>query len=296
MDAFQAITLGIVQGLTEFLPISSTAHLTLVPWALGWQDPGLTFDVALHVGTLVAVTVYFFSDLRQLAVAWLRSIWGFFQPRPPRSLGAAALEPPAESPRDPYGLLAWLVIAGSVPAVLAGLTLEKWIATTLRSPLVIAGALIGVAVLIAMGDRLTRASRAWTSITLKDALLIGLAQACALVPGVSRSGATMTMGLFLGLTRKDAARFSFLLGFPVILGSTVFKLRHIFEDAALQALAPWMALGAATAAISGYACIHFLLRFLATQTMTVFVVYRILLGLLIIGLVQAGLPLPMHAD
>jgi undecaprenyl-diphosphatase len=206
--------------------------------------------------------------------------------------GVSHREADTDEAQAPYATLAWLVIAGSVPAVVAGLSLEKWIETTLRSPLVIAGTLIGVGLLIAVADRVTRQRRDWTSLRLKDAVLIGLAQACALVPGVSRSGATITMGLFLGLNRKDAARFSFLLGFPVIFGSTVFKLRHIFEDVALQQLAPWMALGAVAAAVSGYFCIAFLLRFLASQTMTVFVLYRIALGLLILGLVAGGFSVP----
>ncbi|MEB3284255.1 MAG: undecaprenyl-diphosphatase UppP [Candidatus Sericytochromatia bacterium] len=287
MDAIQAITLGVVQGLTEFLPISSTAHLTLVPWFLGWKDPGLTFDVALHVGTLVAVTIYFFSDLKRMAVAWLSSLM--------RMLGLSQFFQKEMAGGDAYGTLAWLVIAGSVPAVVAGLSLEKWIETTLRSPVVIAATLIGVGILIAIADRLTRQRRDWTSLRLKDAILIGFAQACALVPGVSRSGATITMGLFLGLNRKDAARFSFLLGFPVIFGSTVFKLRHIFDDVALQELAPWMALGALAAAVSGYFCIAFLLRFLASQTMTVFVVYRIGLGVLILTLIARGFSLSTAA-
>lgn len=290
MDTIQAITLGVVQGLTEFLPISSTAHLTLVPWFMGWKDPGLTFDVALHVGTLFAVTVYFWNDLRRMAGAWLLSVARLLRLPVPAFAQNSALSAGSE----PYGVLAWLVVAGSVPAVITGLALEKWIETTLRSPLVIAAALIGVGLLIAWADRTTQQRRDWTSLRVKDAILIGVAQACALIPGVSRSGATITMGLFLGLNRKDAARFSFLLGFPVIFGSTLFKLRHIFADAALQQLAPWMALGAAAAAVSGYFCIAFLLRFLASQTMTVFVVYRVALGLLILGLVAWGFALPMH--
>ncbi|MEB3224053.1 MAG: undecaprenyl-diphosphate phosphatase [Candidatus Sericytochromatia bacterium] len=290
VDAFQAITLGIVQGLTEFLPISSTAHLALVPWAFGWQDPGHTFDVALHAGTLIAVTAYFWDDLRRMAVAFARSLIGLLRRTPsPRSLGAAALEAPSgPAAPDPHGVLAWMVVAGSVPAVLAGVLIEKWVETTLRSPLVIAGTLIGVALLIWVIDRRASGHRAWQDLRLKDAVLIGVAQACALVPGVSRSGATITMGLLLGLSRADAARFSFLLGFPVILGSTVFKLRHLFEDASLQALAPWMALGAAAAALSGYACIAFLLRFLASRTMLTFVLYRVALGSLILFLVAMG--------
>jgi undecaprenyl-diphosphatase len=290
VDAFQAITLGIVQGLTEFLPISSTAHLALVPWAFGWQDPGHTFDVALHAGTLLAVTAYFWGDLRLMALAFLRSLIGIVRRTPPpRSLGAAALEPgPEAAPPDPHGVLAWLVVAGSVPAVVAGVLIEKWVETTLRSPLVIAGTLIGVALIIWLIDRRAQGHRTWRDLGLKDAVLIGLAQACALVPGVSRSGATITMGLHVGLSRGDAARFSFLLGFPVILGSTLFKLRHLGEDPTLQALAPWMLLGAGAAAVSGYLCIAFLLRFLASRTMLTFVVYRLALGALILFLVAKG--------
>ncbi|MEB3330747.1 MAG: undecaprenyl-diphosphate phosphatase [Candidatus Sericytochromatia bacterium] len=290
MDALQAITLGIVQGLTEFLPISSTAHLALVPWAFGWQDPGHTFDVALHAGTLIAVTAYFWDDLRQMAWSFWRSLPAVLRrSAAPGAPGEAAVAPGAEATAlDPHGMLAWMVVAGSVPAVVAGVLIEKWVETTLRSPLVIAGTLIGVALLIWFIDRRAQGRRTWQDVGLKDAILIGLAQACALVPGVSRSGATITMGLYVGLSRADAARFSFLLGFPVILGSTVFKLRHLLEDAALQALAPWMLLGAAAAAGSGYLCIALLLRFLASRTMLTFVVYRLALGGLILLLVWKG--------
>lgn len=269
MDLVQAVTLGVVQGLTEFLPISSTAHLALVPWLFGWKDPGLTFDVALHVGTLVAVLVYFRDDLRHMALAWLKSLT-------------------ARDKADPYQNLAWLVIWGSIPAVIAGLLLDDLVETTFRSPYVIAAMLIGVGVLIAVAERITTQIRSWREMTLKDALLIGLAQACALIPGTSRSGATITMGLFLGMQRADAARFSFLLGFPVILGSTIFKLKDVASDPALAAMVPMMGVGIVSAAVSGYVCIAYLLRFLATQTMTVFVIYRILLGLAIIGLIANG--------
>lgn len=269
MDLVQAVTLGVVQGLTEFLPISSTAHLALVPWMFGWKDPGLTFDVALHIGTLLAVVIYFRDDLRHMAIAWLKSF-------------------KARDKADPYQNLAWLVVWGSVPAVGAGVLLDDLVETTFRSPYVIAAMLIGVGLLIAVAERLTAKTRTWQEMTLKDALLIGVAQACALIPGTSRSGATITMGLFLGLQRPDAARFSFLLGFPVILGSIVFKLKDVASDPALAAMIPHMGAGILASAISGYFCIAYLLKFLATQTMTVFVVYRVLLGLVIIGLIMNG--------
>lgn len=275
MDIVEAITLGAVQGLTEFLPISSTAHLALVPWLLGWKDPGLTFDVSLHVGTLAAVVAYFWDDLLHMAKAWFSS----FKKR---------------DHADPYQNLAWLVVWGSFPAIIAGLLLNKLVETTLRSPYVIAGMLIGVAILIGIAERLTPKTRIWQELTLKDAMLIGLAQACALIPGTSRSGATITMALFLGVQRADAARFSFLLGFPVILGSCVFKLKDVLHDPSLSAMLPMMGVGIVTSAISGYICIAYLLRFLATQTMMVFIVYRIALGLLIIGLIMNGFNPSMH--
>lgn len=275
MDVVEAVTLGVVQGLTEFLPISSTAHLALVPWLFGWKDPGLTFDISLHIGTLVAVIVYFRDDLRHMTVAWFKSLR-------------------ARDKSDPYQNLAWLVVWGSIPAVIAGVLLDDFVETTFRSPYVIATMLIGVGLLIAVAERMTEKTRTWQEMTLKDALLIGVAQACALIPGTSRSGATITMGLFLGMQRPDAARFSFLLGFPVILGSIVFKLKDVASDPALAAMVPYMGVGILASAISGYFCIAVLLKFLGTQTMTVFVIYRVLLGLLIIGLIWNGFNPSMH--
>lgn len=286
MEAIQSIVLGVVQGLTEFLPISSSAHLAIVPWFFGWQGHGQTFDVALHVGTLVAVTAYFRDDLWRMAQAFLASL-----PVVLRRFKGPSDEAPA--PLEPHARLAWMVILGCLPAIVVGVLIEKWVETTLRSPLVIAGTLIGVALIIWWVDRSSRGHRGWPELSLRDALAIGCAQACALVPGVSRSGSTIAMGLFLGLSRSDAARFSFLLGYPVILGSAVFKLRHIFEDAALQSLIPGMLLGCAAAAVSGYVCIAFLLRFLASQTMFVFVVYRVALGALILLLVAQGKPITL---
>lgn len=277
MDIIQAITLGVVQGLTEFLPISSTAHLALVPWFFHWKDPGLTFDVALHVGTFLAVAVYFRQDLIQMATSWLSSFRKFDR-------------------TDPYQMLSWLVIFGCIPAVVAGLLLDDLIGGVFRSPYVIAATLIGVGILIAIAEKFTKHTRTWKDMTFKDAMLIGLAQAFALIPGTSRSGATITMGLFLGLERADAARFSFLLGFPVIFGSAVFKLKDVAHDPTAAAQLPMMGVGVAAAAISGYLCIRFLMRFLQTNTMMVFVYYRIVLGVIILALLWSGQALPVHAD
>ncbi|MDB5099614.1 MAG: uppP [Cyanobacteria bacterium RYN_339] len=277
MDIVQAVTLGLVQGLTEFLPVSSTAHLTLAPWVFGWQDPGLTFDVALHVGTLVAVAAYFGQDLWQMLVHGLRSLvkrdWS-----------------------DPYQRLAWLVVIGCVPAIVAGVLLNKYIAGPLRSPLVIAAAMAGVGILMGVAEKLAKHERPLDTLTVKNALLIGLAQACALIPGTSRSGATMTMALFLGFMRPDAARYSFLLGFPVILGSAVFKLKDLAHEPALAAALPMMAVGVVVSAVSGYVCIRFLMNYLQKYTLMPFVAYRVLLGLAIAGAVAAGVPVPQAAD
>jgi undecaprenyl-diphosphatase len=193
-------------------------------------------------------------------------------------------------------MLSWLVIFGCIPAVVAGLLLDDLIGGVFRSPYVIAASLIGVGILIALAEKFTKHTRTWKDMTFKDAMLIGLAQAFALIPGTSRSGATITMGLFLGLERADAARFSFLLGFPVIFGSAVFKLKDVAHDPTMAAQLPMMGVGVAASAISGYLCIRFLMRFLQTNTMMVFVAYRIVLGVIILGLLWSGQALPVHAD
>lgn len=269
MDYIQAVTLGVVQGLTEFLPVSSTAHLALVPWLLGWPDPGMAFNVEIQLGTLVAVLAYYRKDLWQLFHSWMASMR-------------------APDPSDPYQKLSWLIIAGTIPGVIAGVLLEEMVATIFRSPYVIAGTLIGVGVLMFLAERVSKGERSWKELKLVDALIVGLAQACALIPGTSRSGATMTAGLFIGLQRADAARFSFLMSVPILFGAGVFELKHLFKDPTLVANLPYLAVGLLSAAISGYLCIHYLLKFLQFNTMTVFVVYRILLGIGIMVLIANG--------
>jgi undecaprenyl-diphosphatase len=257
MDTMHTLMLALLQGLTEFLPISSSAHLILVPRLLGWSDQGLAFDVAVHVGTLVAVVAYFRHDIVRLLLAWLDSCIR-------RRLTSDAR-------------LAWFVLLGTLPAALAGLLLHDVIETWLRSPLVIALATIGFGLLLWAADRHGRQERSETGLQFVDVMWIGLAQAVALIPGTSRSGITMTAGLALGLTRSAAARFSFLLSVPVIILAGGYETLQLLEQAEPVA---WdtLSLGTVVAAVSAYLCIHFFLRLIELTGMLPFVIYRLLLG------------------
>ncbi len=270
MPLYQALILGIVQGLTEFLPVSSTAHLILVPWLFGWQDPGLAFDMALHVGTLLAVASYFRADLANVVRGALRTL------RAPDLRG------------DPDQKLAWMLVLGTIPAAVVGLLFKRHIETTLRSPLVIAFALIGVGLWILLAEALAKRSRGLAAAGFLDALLVGCGQALAVIPGVSRSGATIAAGLAVGLTREAAARLSFLIGFPTIHAACALKLKDVLEAAPGGPAFDWTAAaaGTAAAAISGYACIAGLLAFIQRRSFAVFVVYRIALGATLIYLIR----------
>jgi undecaprenyl-diphosphatase len=263
MDAVQTLMLALLQGLTEFLPISSSAHLILMPRLLGWPDQGLAFDVAVHVGTLVAVVAYFRHDITRLLLAWLHSCLG-------RRLSSDAR-------------LAWFVLLGTLPAALAGLLLHDFVETWLRSPFVIALATIGFGLLLWVADRRGRQRRSETGLQFMDVVWIGLAQALALIPGTSRSGITMTAGLALGLTRSAAARFSFLLSVPVIVLAGGYETLQLSRHAGPVA---WdaMALGTLVAAVSAYTCIHFFLRLIERIGMLPFVIYRLLLGCVLLWL------------
>ncbi len=263
MEIIQIITLAIVQGLTEFLPISSSAHLILVPVVLKWPDQGLVFDVAVHVGSLAAVLFYFRREVIDMTAAWFASVFWRRHSRDSR--------------------LAWWVILGTLPVVFFGMFFKDFIETELRSPLVIAWATIGFGVLLGVADKIQRHTRDEYAMTWKDVLIVGFFQAMALVPGTSRSGITMTAGLFLGLTRDAAARFSFLLSIPVIVASGVFKTRDLVES---QAPVEWglLLLAVALSALSAWLCIHFFLRLINRIGMMPFVVYRLLLGALLLFL------------
>ena len=253
MSTLQAIFLGMVQGLGEFLPISSSGHLVVVPWLMGWPEHGLSFDVALHVGTLAAVLYAFFDDWRRLVTAGIR------QTLAGRPFG------------DPDSRLLWLLAAASVPGALAGFLLEDRAETVFRSPALVAAAMAAMGLVLFAADRSARGGQV-RNVSVRDAMLIGIAQAMAIVPGVSRSGATISMALFLGYRREDAARFSFLLATPITIGAAALKSRYLFEPGhGAQVLA-----GMITAAIFGFASIRFLLAYVRTRNYRPFVYYRLL--------------------
>jgi undecaprenyl-diphosphatase len=261
MDNLHAILLALLQGLTEFLPISSSAHLILLPRLLGWEDQGLAFDVAVHVGTLAAVVTYFRHDVTRLLLAWIQSC--------------------IRRQLNPDAQLAWFVILGTVPVAVAGLLLHDVIETYLRSPLVIALATVGFGLLLGLSDWRGRQVRSEAGLEFSDVVWIGLAQVLALIPGTSRSGITMTAALALGLTRSAAARFSFLLSIPVILMAGGYESLQLVQQAEAVAWGP-IALGTATAAVSAYLCIHFFMRLIERVGMLPFVVYRLLLGVVLL--------------
>jgi len=261
MDVLQTLILALLQGLTEFLPISSSAHLILVPQLLGWPDQGLSFDVAVHVGTLTAVLAYFRHDVSRLLLAWLQSCIRMQLSEDAR--------------------LAWFVLLGTLPVALAGLLLHDIVATYLRSPLVIALATIGFGLLLGLADWRGRQHRSEAGLRLMDVVWIGLAQAVALLPGTSRSGITMTAGLALGLTRSAAARFSFLLSIPVIIIAGGYETLQLVQQAEPVAWVDLL-LGTVVAAVSAYLCIHLFLRLIERIGMLPFVIYRMLLGVVLL--------------
>ncbi len=250
----QAVILGVVQGLGEFLPISSSAHLVLVPWLMGWPYAGLTFDVALHVGTLLAIVVFFWRD-------WLALI----------SEGLRAR-------RTLEGRLFWLLLLGTVPGGTVGYLLEDQAETVFRHPLLIGIMLMVMGIFLYLADTRSISVKKLEQIGLKESLFIGISQALAIIPGVSRSGITMTMGRLMGLTRETSARFSFLLATPIIAGAGMKKLSEISPG---DINTPFIA-GVAVSAVVGFWAIKFLLKYLARHTYTLFVWYRFLLGLLVI--------------
>lgn len=258
MDFIQILVLALVQGLTEFLPVSSSAHLILVPILTGWEDQGLAFDVAVHVGTLAAVVIYFRKEIARMSVSWSASVIG--------------------KGFDKDAKLAWAVLFGTIPVGLVGLFFKDFIEMHLRTPEVLATATLVFALLLWWADAKGRETRDEYSLTWTDVLFIGLSQALALIPGTSRSGATMTAGLFLGLSRKASARFSFLLSIPVIVLAGGLKMLDYLKEANLDDMQPLM-LGALLSGVSAYFCIHYFLKLLEKIGMVPFVIYRIILAI-----------------
>ncbi|HUP63899.1 MAG TPA: undecaprenyl-diphosphate phosphatase [Thermoanaerobaculia bacterium] len=276
MSVLQAIVLGLVQGLTEFIPISSTAHLRIIPALLGWEDPGAAASAVIQLGTLLAVLIYFWRDILRIARAFFRGI-GRGKPFEEHS-----------------ARLGWFIIAGSVPIGIIGLVFKDFIEGGARSLWIIAGSLIGLAILLWIAERFAARSelRVIGDVTLRDAIVIGLGQCLALVPGSSRAGTTIMMGLFRRLTHEAAARFSFLLSIPAIGASGVFELFAEWDHLATLGWVPIL-VASIISFLSGWASIHFLLRYLRTHTTGVFIVYRIILGVVIIGLLAGGVLAPM---
>ncbi len=281
MTVWQAIVLGIVQGLTEFLPVSSSAHLLIVPWLLGWESPGLAFDAALHLGTLTAVLVYFWRDLVAMALAFPHAI---------RHPGAMLR---SHDPADVMPRLSLLIALGTAPGLVAGLLAAETIDAVYhpdgvapdRIIVAVAIALIALALLLLGAERAARHVRDMESLTVRDALVIGLAQAAALIPGVSRAGATITAGLFRGLTRADAARFSFLLGAPIVAAAGAKGLLDTLTSGLDASQLGVFAVGLLASALAGFAAIWGLLRYLQRASTAVFIAYRIVLGVVVIVLV-----------
>ena len=273
MSLFEAAVLGIVQGLTEFLPISSSGHLRVVPALFGWEDPGAAFTAVIQLGTMAAVLLYFWRDILRITATWARSL---FRPELRGELDAR---------------LGWYIGLGTIPIAVFGLVFQHQIETTARDLRIIAFTLIALGLVLLWAEKVGRRDRELRRLRLRDGLLIGLAQAAALIPGVSRSGATITAGMFLGFTREAAARFSFLLSVPAVVLSGLFELRDIGSEGSVPGVAPTV-VATILAFVSGYASIAWLLKYLTTHTMKIFVAYRVLLGLLLIVLLAAGVVSP----
>ncbi len=269
MPIIQAIVLGIVQGLTEFLPISSTGHLRIVPAFLGWEDPGAAFTAVTQLGTMAAVLLYFREDLWRIARSFVRSL----------KRGQA---------RDQDARLGWYILLGTIPIGIFGLAFRGQIESGARDLYVIGTALIVLGLVLLAAEKVGTRERDMDKITPRDGLVVGLAQALALVPGVSRSGATITAGLFLGLDRAAAARFSFLLSVPAVVLSGLFEMRKFVGEGGDDTGVVSLVIATVLAFVVGYASIAFLLRFLVNHSTFVFVGYRVVLGAAVLVLVAAG--------
>lgn len=267
MDFFQAIVLGIVQGLTEFLPVSSSGHLRIVPAFLGWEDPGSAFTAVIQIGTMLAVLLYFRKDLWSIATGWLSGL---------RDQGRR---------KTLEYRMGWYIVLGTIPIGIFGLLFKDQIENEARNLYLIGSTLIVLGILLLAADKLGRHDRQVENLTIRDGLIIGFAQALALIPGVSRSGATMTAGMALGFNRAAAARYSFLLSVPAVVLSGLFELRKI-GDGSLPV--GGTIVGTIAAFIVGYASIAWMLKWLAGHTVAIFTGYRVLLGIGVLVLASAG--------
>lgn len=268
MEFLQAAVLGVIQGLTEFLPISSSAHLAIFAKFFGWEDPGAAFTAVSQIGTELAVVLYFWRDIMAIAGGWLAGL---------RSKAARSTH---------EWFMGWFIIVGSLPVVVLGLLLEDWIDSEFRNLWVIATMLIVLGLVLGYAEKIGRKARPIEKLTWKHAVILGFAQAGALVPGVSRSGATISAALYLGYERAAATRYAFLLAVPAVLGAGIYKLKDI-PGSEGYGVGP-TAVGTAISFVVGLAVIHWLLKFVSTNSYKPFVIYRVVLGVLVLGLLAFG--------
>ena len=269
LDFLKAVFLGVLQGLTEFLPISSSAHLRIFPELFGWGDPGAAFTAVIQIGTELAVLLYFRKDIWRIGSTWVRSLY----------------KPELRGELD--SRMGWYIIVGSLPIVILGVLLKDVIETSFRNLWVIGTTLIVLGIILGVADRVGRMDRTIERMTLRHSVYLGLAQACALVPGVSRSGATISMGRFLGYDRAAATRFAFLLAIPAVVGAGLFELKEIPHGENAYGPGPTF-IATVVSFLVGYAAIAWLLRYVTTRSYLPFVIYRILLGGGTLLLVAAG--------
>lgn len=271
MSIFEAIILGIVQGLTEFLPISSSGHLLIVPAIMGWEDPGAPFTAVIQLGTMAAVVIYFRKDIWEITSAFLRSLIG--RAGPEDELNAR---------------MGWYLGLGTLPIIVFGFLFSDQIEGGARNLYIVGTMLIVFGLVLAAADIFAKHTKKLEEIKAPDAVVVGLAQSLALIPGVSRSGATITFGLFRGFTRRDAARFSFLLSIPAVVLSGIYELRYVFGES-IGVSTPSLIAATVAAFVVGYWSIAFLLEWLGEHTMKIFVLYRLVLGALVLILAASGL-------
>lgn len=269
MELLQAVVLGIVQGLTEFLPISSSGHLAIVPKFLGWEDPGAAYTAVVQIGTEIAVVLYFWRDIWTIGSGWVKGLFS------------------AEAREAHEWRMGWFIIIGSLPIVALGLLLQDMIDREFRNLWVIGSTLIVLGVVLGIAERVGRRVKPIAELNTRDAILLGLAQAGALVPGVSRSGATISMGLFLGYERAAATRYAFLLAIPAVVGAGLYKLKDIGDGSNTYGWGPTI-VGTVVSFAVGLAVIHWLLKYVSTRSYAPFVAYRIGLGSLVLILLGAG--------
>lgn len=263
MGFVQALVLGLVQGLTEFLPISSSGHLVLLPAALGWDSPTLVFDTTVHLATLLAVIAVFRRDVGILIFAWWKGVWC------------------DQTRRTVESRIAWWIIVGTIPGILAGVLLEGVFESFFSEPRAVGAFLLVTALLLVLADILGKRQRGFTDITWWDGLLIGIGQAASISPGLSRSGTTISVGMFCGLTREAAARFSFILAIPIIFGAGLTNVVELVQHGDISAEAPALVTGFFAAAVSGYLAIRFLLAYLPKRPLYPFAIYCLLAGALV---------------